>query len=272
MALKDEQITFEEIDPEYAAFVEKFKPKKTTDDCYTPENIYNAIADWVVKEYGVDRDSFVRPFWPGGDYQRFDYPDGCVVVDNPPFSIRAEIIDFYLLHSVRFFLFSPSLTLLTPHMDVCYIVSDTDITYENRAIVRTAFVTNLDTEYVLRTAPDLMEAVRVENDRNTKKPELPKYCYPDHVVTAAIAQRWCHYGVDYRVRSEDAVFIRALDAQRAQGKSIFGSGLLLSERAAVERAAAERAAAERVNMIEWELSEREREIVRRIGQKKEAIS
>lgn len=24
---------------EYAAFVEKFKPKKTTDDCYTPSNL-----------------------------------------------------------------------------------------------------------------------------------------------------------------------------------------------------------------------------------------
>ena len=28
---------------EYFDFVEKFKPKKTTDDCYTPENVYEAI-------------------------------------------------------------------------------------------------------------------------------------------------------------------------------------------------------------------------------------
>ena len=26
-------------------FVDKFKPKKTTDDCYTPANIYEAVAD-----------------------------------------------------------------------------------------------------------------------------------------------------------------------------------------------------------------------------------
>lgn len=30
---------------EYDAFVEKFKPKKTTDDCYTPANVYDAVAD-----------------------------------------------------------------------------------------------------------------------------------------------------------------------------------------------------------------------------------
>ena len=47
----DGQITMEEYNPEYAAFVEKFKPKKTTDDCYTPENIYNAVRDWVLAEY-----------------------------------------------------------------------------------------------------------------------------------------------------------------------------------------------------------------------------
>ena len=33
-------------DAEYSAFVDKFTPKKTTDDCYTPENIYEAVAEW----------------------------------------------------------------------------------------------------------------------------------------------------------------------------------------------------------------------------------
>lgn len=63
----DGQMTLADESPEYAAFVEKFKPKKTTDDCYTPENIYDVVADWVAEEYGADRDAFVRPFWPGAD-------------------------------------------------------------------------------------------------------------------------------------------------------------------------------------------------------------
>lgn len=33
----------------YEEFVEKFKPKSTTDDCYTPPEVYKLIKDWVVK-------------------------------------------------------------------------------------------------------------------------------------------------------------------------------------------------------------------------------
>lgn len=62
----DQQITLADVDHEYAAFIEKFKPKKTTDDCYTPANIFEAVLEWVVKEYGIDPEKVVRPFWPGG--------------------------------------------------------------------------------------------------------------------------------------------------------------------------------------------------------------
>ena len=50
-------------------------------------------------------------------------------------------------------------------------------------------------------------------------------------------------------------FTRALDAQRGQGKAIYGSGYLISERAAAERAAAERFA----------LSPRERDVIASLG-------
>ena len=50
-----------------------------------------------------------------------------------------------------------------------------------------------------------------------------------------------------------------MDAQREYGKVIFGGGLLLNNKAA-ERAAAERAAA-----VVWELSDREKEIVKGLG-------
>ena len=38
---------------DYEGFIEKFKPKKTTDDCYTPPLVYDAVKEWVRKEYGV---------------------------------------------------------------------------------------------------------------------------------------------------------------------------------------------------------------------------
>ena len=55
----------EDDNAEYQAFVDKFKPKLTTDDCYTPPKVYEAVADWVAKEYHLDRSTFVRPFKPG---------------------------------------------------------------------------------------------------------------------------------------------------------------------------------------------------------------
>lgn len=35
----------ENQDQDYKDFVEKFKPKKTTDDCYTPEEVYDAVVE-----------------------------------------------------------------------------------------------------------------------------------------------------------------------------------------------------------------------------------
>ena len=246
-------------DEEYENFVDKFKPKKTTDDCYTPDNVYEAIAGWVAAEYGLDRSSFVRPFWPGGDYEAFDYPEGCVVVDNPPFSILARIRDFYRLRGIRFFLFAPTLTLFAANRDdVTYIPCGTKITYANGANINTSFITNLDT-CLVRSAPDLYRIVDKVNDENEKSitKTLPKYTYPAHVLTAAAAYQYSHYGVEYRLEKADCVFIRKLDAMSAKGKDsgIFGGAFLLSERAAAERAAA----------TVWELSDREKAIVAKLG-------
>lgn len=44
----------------------------------------------------------VRPFYPGGDYINFDYPADCVVIDNPPFSILAQIVAFYAKRGIDY--------------------------------------------------------------------------------------------------------------------------------------------------------------------------
>ena len=246
-------------DDEYKAFVEKFKAKKTTDDCYTPPNIYEAIAGWVAREYGLDAGDFVRPFYPGGDYQRYTYPPGAVVVDNPPFSILSQIVGWYNDHKIRFFLFSPTLTLFSSSSSSSALPCGAKITYENGAEVNTSFLTNLEPPDVLvRSVPELYAIITAENDKNVKAQtkQLPKYSYPDHVLTAAAAYQYSHYGVNYVLHRSDALRIPALDAQRNVGKTIFGGGYLLSTRAAAERAAAERAAA-----TIWTLSMRERAMI-----------
>ena len=258
---------------EYEQFVEKFKPKKTTDDCYTPPEIYEVIAEWVAERYGLDPATFVRPFWPGGDYERHDYPDGCVVVDNPPFSMLSRIIDHYMARGIRFFLFAPTLTCLSGSrhvMDVNHIICHTMVTYENGAKVNTSFITNLDEDgTVLESAPDLSDAINAKDEelQRAKKRTVPKYEYPVHVITAAKVNWFAAHHTPYRLNRRDCVYISKLDAMGDKG--IFGGGLLLSERAAAERAAAERAAAERAAAKRWQLSDREKALVEFISRKGE---
>lgn len=97
---------------DYEGFVEKLKPKKTTDDCFTPPAIYQVVLDYAVARYGIDPEKGIRPFYPGGDYEAEDY-GGLTVVDNPPFSMLSRIIDFYQRNRVPFFLFAPTLTCLS---------------------------------------------------------------------------------------------------------------------------------------------------------------
>ena len=263
MPLDNTQMTLQDVDDEYKAFIDKFKPKKATDDCYTPDNVYTAVLRWVVDEYGIDAEKVVRPFWPGGDYEREEYPEGCTVVDNPPFSIISAICRRYQSSGVKFFLFAPYLTNFSSQMTGCtHIITDIDVMYENGATVNTAFVTNLQPGTEVRTAPALRQAI-YEADRANRsqvRKELPKYTYPPNVITATMIGYLSKYGQEFSVSSDECFFIRQLESQKATGKVIFGSGYLISEKAAAEKAAAEKAAATR-----WPLSEREIDIIKALS-------
>lgn len=250
----------------YEEFVEKFQPKKTTDDCYTPPEVYEAVRNWACNKYGIDPEKIVRPFWPGGDYEHFNYPNGCVLLDNPPFSILSQICVFYLDRGIDFFLFAPSLTAFSGKsvvMRMNHIICDANIEYENGAIVRTSFVTSFGGDIVAQTAPDLTTLINdtVASLHREKVKELPKYTYPDNILTAAMLQRYSKYGVNFEIRRGESVYISKMDAQMEQKKAIYGGGLLLSASAAKRKAAAERAAAERAKATVWELSDREKQII-----------
>ena len=251
-----------ESSEEYEAFVDKFKHKLTTDDVYTPDNIYQVVRDFAVEHYALGAAPIVRPFYPGGDYQAFHYPEDCVVIDNPPFSILSEICAWYEEHGIRYFLFAPGLTLFSINAGRSrYLPVGVSIMYSNGATIATSFVTSLG-PWKIELCPELYEALKEANAENLRAQhaDLPVYSYPDSVACVTI-NRLCKYGQSLQIPDDEACFVRALDAQREAGKAIYGGGFLLSEKAAAEKAAAEKAAAEKAAATRWQLSDRELAII-----------
>ena len=267
-----------EEDEEYQEFLEKFKLKKTTDDCYTPAPVYDAVVRYVEETYGVSRDRFVRPFYPGGDYVSEKYPEGCVVVDNPPFSIMSEILRFYDSRGIKFFLFAPTLMLFSSSSsNTCTALPcGNAVIYENGASVNTSFLTNMEPGGVrLRSAPRLYELVQEGVDEYTKtlRKQLPKYSYPPHIITSPWVGQLSRLGIEFSVPVAESEGISGLDSQRATGKAIFGKGYIVSDAVKAEREKAEREKAEREKAERekaerwerWELSERELAIIQRLN-------
>lgn len=203
----------------YEEFVNKFKPKLTTDDCYTPPKIYSVILDWVKKYYGVN-ERIIRPFNPNDDYKKYDYSDA-VVVDNPPFSRLAEIIDYYLDNNIKFFLFAPSLTCfnyLAKNRKVCVLPINVTITYENGARVNTSFVTNLEDNAVNINA-ELYKLIKNCNEDKSQR----KIKHSCDYICIGNCNKLAKRGVDFKIKSFKE-FVRKKDDYK-----IFGGGVLLHE-------------------------------------------
>ena len=257
-----------EIYTDYESFVSKFKDApKTTDDCFTPQNIYEAVVEFVQRRAETPFTRVLRPFYPGGDYEKASYPDGYAVIDNPPFSILTKIVRFYTAQKVPFFIFAPYLTIFSPKInDVTYFPIGVPILYANGATVNTAFISNMFGNKLVWASSELYEAVKSENDKNLQetRANLPKYEYNDNVLTQHRCHKLAANGEDFLVNCDEAILISKLDAQKQSGKAIFGKAVLISNEKAMERAAAmERAMKGKVK--KWELSEREKRIIAQLG-------
>ena len=55
---------------DYESYVAKFREgPKTTDDAYTPKDVYEAVLQYVGEVYDMTGKQVIRPFYPGGDYE-----------------------------------------------------------------------------------------------------------------------------------------------------------------------------------------------------------
>lgn len=249
---------------DYEGFVDKFEPKKTTDDCYTPPEIFNCVLHFLATKFDLNNKEVIRPFFPGGDYESVDYPSGCVVIDNPPFSILSKIARFYIERNIKFFLFAPHMTLFSANIDCTAIVCGADIIYENGAKVKTSFLSNMLGDYRVLSVPDLYKELMAINE--SKKVRLPKYKYPENVLTVSMVQKYVELGIPVEIDKGDVYHCASLDSQKKHKKGLFGGGFLLSEQATAEKLAAEKLAAEKDNTIIWELSDREKTIIKSLSQ------
>ena len=230
-AMRPEELSADD----YAAWLDKFKPKKTTDDCYTPPAVYKAVLDWAATEYALQGRRVLRPFVPDGDFTALEYRAGDVVLDNPPFSMLAKIRRWYDSKGIDYLLFAPALTLFNCDAP-CSIVVHESITYENGAVVNTSFITSLD-DSKIRTAPALKTAIRLAVKGLEDSCKLPKYIYPASAVTAAQMGKVASVQLSIP-REQVSGKLNRLDCQQAKGKTFFGGGYLLSDGAAAEVKAA----------------------------------
>lgn len=252
---------------DYESFVAKFQNKeKTTDDTYTPPDVYDAVLAYVRSIYPMEGKEILRPFYPGGDYEHAEYPDNGVVIDNPPFSMFTKICRFYSERKIPFFLFGPGLTIFSCLKYCSVVVVASQIEFSNRAKVKCNFATNLIGDVLVTIAPELSRAIAVCPSQ-TQKVGLPKYRYPKELLSVSDLQTMAKGDEAFSIRRGEAKLIRNLDLHPKKG-GLFGDHLLISKAAAAKAAAVKAAAvkaaavkAAAANAIPILLSEREQTIV-----------
>ena len=240
-----------EKDEKYNDFIEKFQPKLTTDDCYTPPEVYRVVREWVDKNIIPLKDKrIIRPFKPNGDYTQEDYSGDCIVLDNPPFSISAKIHDFYISRNIPFFLFSNGLILFQCSLRrrLTSIVIGEGIVFENGAHVNIGFTTNLCPEYAIWCASDLAEQIRRVQDNGKVRETIN---YDAHITSAALLSKIAKRRT-LKIRKEECEYIGTL----SDGTVIYGGGAILSDAASRRAEEASRRA---------ELGQEERQIIARLN-------
>lgn len=262
----------------YEDMKERHKTKVTTDDCYTPQEIYEAVKDWVIKEYDLKNVSIERPFWPGEDYTKYEYKENSVVIDNPPFSILSKIEKYYNDNNIKYFLFAPGLVTFNKQNNN-YIITAANIVYNGEVVVQTNFVTNMGDVFI-KSAPDLKLKIEeiAEKLKRKKTKARPRYIYPDNLITAGTFPTLVPISI---YEDESTGRISALDSQKGVISGIFGGGFLISTDAAVRLNTAKIQNKQRAeelatirndgkpSVVEWKLSERELKLIEELDKKAE---
>lgn len=226
---------------DYESFIAKFADNpKTTDDCYTPPDIYDAVVKWLGTKIDLTGKQILRPFYPGGDYVMAEYPEDGIVIDNPPFSIFTKIVKFYCTRNVPFFLFGPGLTISACCRWCTAVIVSEQIRFSNGAMVRCNFASNLFGDAVMYSSPELSKMIKKCPSQN-QKVNLTKYSYPDELCSVNHMQTIAKGDYDFIIHRDECKIVKDLD-HHPKASGLFAEHLLLSSGKAAAKVAAMAAA------------------------------
>ena len=147
------------------------------------------------------------------------------------------------------------------------MIVNKQIEFENGAKVKCNFATNLIGDILVTTSRRLDELLD-ECASQPKKVNLPKYRYPEELLSVSDFQIMAKGNEDFYIRKSEAKIVTNLENHPKRSSGLFGGHILVSKAAAVKAAAVKAAAvkaaavkAAAVKAIPITLSEREQAIV-----------
>lgn len=203
------------------------------DECYTPPEVYDTVLDYAVERYQLKGKHVVRPFIPGGDFQKYVYAKNDVVIDNPPFSITTKIVNWYIDNNIPFFLFINGLYGVSLsrglHGKATVICTNANVSFDNKGSekrVKIGFVTNLEPKNIV-----IRGDVTLTNRLNgfLKKKSFKRYHYPDNFLKNSDILAALQRNVELKLTTDNCLFKDNLDYHKAHHLSVFGGGYLVND-------------------------------------------
>ena len=224
----------DEVFNDYEAYLAKFNDlPKTTDDTFTPPDVFAAVLEWLKGKGKITGETrIIRPFYPGGDFESAAYPDGCVVVDNPPFSIFAKCCKWFAARGIPFFLFGPGLTLSSAAGFCTCVVVACAVKFENGAKIPVSFASNMFGGLAAMAAGDLCSMINGCPSQQSDAKTLRKMAWPDGLVTLSTLRTIAAGGGTFELLRECSKEVKSVG-----GETIFGHAWLSAQAAQAAKAA-----------------------------------
>lgn len=206
----------------------------TLDECYTSPEVYDTVLKYAVERYNLQGKHIVRPFIPGGDYQRYVYDKNDVVIDNPPFSMTTKITKWYINHNIPFFLFingqygvSLSRGLRGKATVIATNANASFYHNPNNKLIKLGFVTNLEPKNII-----IRGDAALTNKLNglVKKKALNKYKYPENMIRNSDVLTAINRGVELKLTTNNCIFEDRMDYHKEHKLSgVFGGCYLVDD-------------------------------------------